>query len=487
MKLKTVKDVEILATGRYALETGETEFTAEHLADAVRATSDPTIVAPRIKLGHDFDRVFGDAAPAFGKVTNMRLAENGQKIIGDLTDVPEYLAAGIAAHYPGRSIEGGFDFSAPSGHDYKLVISDLSLLGTEWPGVTSLKDLTVDDLEAILTANGKIETPVKTDERYTLSGGTADRLVAAKLSDETKIKASLNVAEFRRVFARDLRAGSVPKASGAGDQGKWWTRSVEAGDDGRLSLVIDDEAGHLIELPVEVDGEGLKYGEPSFREAVAASSGTGPRVLASWPSKGAGPSNEERQSMKRDEMLRRLGLSEDATDEAIVTAMAEKPEALTVEAPAEEPATETPAETPELEALAAAAKKAGLTLVDSETFESVKAGAADGRAVKARLETEDRDKTITAAITAGKFAVGRREHYKKAWDADPQGTRELLASLEPGLVPVTETGRAGDGDGASDESEDALIAAFEARMFPELARASHSTLARVTATAGGAS
>lgn len=499
MKLKTVEGVEILATGRYALETGEAEFTEAHLADAVRAASDPTIVSPRIKLGHDFDRVFGDAAPAFGKVTNMRLANNGQKIIGDLTDVPDYLAASIAAHYPGRSIEGGFDFTAPSGHDYKLVISDLALLGTEWPGVTNLADLTVNDLEEVLSANGKIETPVKTDDRYKLSGGTAGSLVAAKLSDAKDIRAGLNVADFRRVFASDLRGGKVPSMTGASEQPKWWTRSVEAGDDGRLSLVIDDEGGHLIELPVEVDGEGLKYGEPRFREAVAASSGKGPRVLASWPSTGDRPSTEERQSMKRDEMLKRLGLPEDASDEAIVTATAAKPDALTAETPGGgdngdggesgdgDGTGEGSGSESERVAVAASSGKVpdGMVLVDRETFEQVKAGAEDGRTVKAKLDQEDRDKTIRAAVDGGKFAVGRTEHYTKAWDADPEGTRELIASLAEGLVPVSEIGRAGDGSGDTTGGEEQLLARAEAQMFPELAQVPGSALANAAANSNG--
>lgn len=487
MELETIEGVEILATGRYALETGETEFTPEHLADAVRAASDPTVVAPRIKLGHDFDKVFGDAAPAFGKVKNMRLAANGQKIVGDLTDVPKWLAASIAAHYPGRSIEGGFDFNAPSGHDYGLVISDLCLLGTEWPGVTNLKDLSVTDLEAIVTANGRIEHPVEADERFKLSGGTATTLVEAKLSDEKKVAAGLNVADFRKVFARDLKDGKVPTLSATDDPGKWWARSVEAGDDGRLSLVVDDDAGHLIEFPVEVSGDGLKYETPRLREAVAASGKNGPRVLASWPSKGTSPPNEERQSMKREQMLERLGLPEDATDAAIVTAMADKPDALNAETPAGDG---EGAGTPEPAAPAAASGKApeGFVLVDAQTFEQIKAGSAAGLDLQAKAAKDYRDAKITAGIEKGKFPAGRRDHYEKSWEADPEGTDKLIASLAEGLVPVTEVGRSGDGDAGSAESEDAIVAALEAQMLPELAASHTSTLARVIAsTNGGAS
>lgn len=479
MELRTIRDVPIVSTGVYSLDSGTTEFTAEHLADAVRATTDETVVAPRLKLGHTskLNEVLGDGEPAFGQARNLRLSDDGQTIIADYENVPAWLADSMSAHYPGRSIEGGFDFKAPSGHEYKLVISDVALLGTEWPGVTSLADL-----QQVVSANGRIETPVKVDsgDGFKLAGGQAQSLVAAKLSPEPSITAALDVGNFRSVFAKDLRAGRIPKFVDAGDQTRWWPRSVEAGDDGSLSLTIDDAAGKLISLPVKVNGEGLSYGEPSIRHAVAASASTGPRVLASWPSRDASPSNEGAEGMKREEMLKRLGLAEDATDEAIVNAMAEKPTALAgdSEAPGDGDGGdagdgEEAVSTEGAELVTASGKKIklaeGMVIVDKSTLDEVRAGAADGRRVAARLALEERDKAITAALTEGKFSVGRREHYENSWDKDPEGTREIIASLAPGLVPVSEIGRAGDGDGQQG-NEEALMQAMYARHFPELVK-----------------
>lgn len=488
MDLRTVKDVEIVSTGTYSLDSGTTEFTADMLADAVRASTDSTIVAPRLKLGHTskLNDVLGDGEPAFGQVRNLRLAKNGQTIVGDLENVPAWLADNLPAHYPGRSIEGGMEFKAPSGHEYGMVISALALLGSAWPGVTSL-----EDLQAVVTANGRIENPVKVEdgEGFKLSGGQAASLVNAKLPDPPDISAALEVGNFRSVFAKDLRAGRIPKMIGAGDQLKWWPRSVEAGDDGSLSLTLDDSAGKIIQLPVKVNGEGLTYGEPSIRQAVAAS-GPAPRVLASWASTGESPSTQGSAGMTREQMLKRLGLAEDATDEAIVKATAEKPEALSATGDGDDEGGDgsgdgdgdesgdgdegSAVSTEGATLVTASGQKIklgkGMTLIDSETLGEVRSGAKAGAEVAATLAEQNRDGKITAAIKEGKFAVGRREHYEKAWDADAEGTEALIASLAPGLIPVSEIGRAGDGD-AQTGDEDAAMQQIYARHFPELVTA----------------
>ena len=72
--------------------------------------------------------------------------------------------------------------------------------------------------------------------------------------------------------------------------------------------------------------------------------------------------------------------------------------------------------------------------------------------------SRDRDNAIMAAIQAGKIAPARRAHFEASWAADPEGTKSVLASLAPGLVPVaafpgyageTETGSGDDAYAAS--------------------------------------
>ena len=88
----------------------------------------------------------------------------------------------------------------------------------------------------------------------------------------------------------------------------------------------------------------------------------------------------------------------------------------------------------------------GMTLIETGVLAELKAGAAAGQAAGKQLAEQKRDQAIEAAIKAGKTTPARREHWAKSWDADPEGTKQLLDGLEAGLVPIEEKGHAQDGD-----------------------------------------
>jgi hypothetical protein len=483
--LVTIPDVELVSTGTYQLASGETTFSTEDLADAVQAASDPTIVVPRLKLGHNdprFDEAIAsgelDGEPAFGTIENLRLSDDGQTIIGDFCNVPEWLAAALPSSYPGRSIEGGFGVTAASGRQYRLVITACALLGVTWPGVTSLADL-----REIMEENG---SPSASTEQVEAE---ADRYVIARIRRpaETEpspepspdVAAGLDLGNVARQFCGDLDDGEVPgvpqdqpQADDVGPQIWWWPRSVRVEDDGSLYLIVDDDEGHLIRIPFTVQQADLIYGQPELvietyvpvtsdpDDGVAAGRARGPRVLASWPVRAASrPSNTtEVTTMDVDAaVLRtRLGLPEDADDAAIQEALAASPST----------------ETEETTAAAAAAPEIpeGMALVDQETLSTLRQGAEQGAAVAARLARQDRDEFIAAAIKAGKFPAARRAHYEQLWTADEEGARELIAKLAPGVVPAggQELGRGGDGD--SVENADSDHEAFMAKHYPQIAR-----------------
>lgn len=482
MEFKNIEGVPIVSTGTYPLGSGETTFTADDLASAVLAASDPTISAPRIKIGH-LDKRFEadeslDGEPAMGTVRNMTLSEDGQTIIGDLVDVPAWLADSMQSAYPGRSIEGGLGYTAPSGHDYGLVISNLALLGTTWPGVGSL-----DDLRDVLQKNGPMpadtvearskrvvmakvgdkldaedETEVKALVAKGLSRAEAEKKVKGSADEkrENMVKGSLDVGGIPRVFASDLRGGKVPQ-SGDLDQSKWWARSVEAADDGTLSILVDTAAGKLLRLPITVAEKALTYGEPT---AVAASAGPidptskGPRVLASWPSNSAEAKTMQIAGKDVDQAVvaKSLGLAEDA-DEATIL------DKLGVKAAATPPAS-TETETVRL--------PEGVVAIDSARLADLERKANEGASVAASFHRSERDAEIDAAITGGKIVAKSRETWEKRWDRDREETRAILASLTA-VIPVgaRETGRSGDGDG-DPVAEEAVHAAIRARHFPEL-------------------
>jgi hypothetical protein len=46
-----------------------------------------------------------------------------------------------------------------------------------------------------------------------------------------------------------------------------------------------------------------------------------------------------------------------------------------------------------------------------------------------------RESVIERAVTDGRLVPEARDRYRAAWDADPFGTEQVLASLSPGLTP----------------------------------------------------
>lgn len=124
-------------------------------------------------------------------------------------------------------------------------------------------------------------------------------------------------------------------------------------------------------------------------------------------------------------MRQELGLAESADEATIVAALSE---ALgeRADAPA---APAAPIQIPP-----------GMSLVDTTVWDDTRAQAQQGAQARAQQLTEHRDRTIKAAIDAGKFPLARQAHYETAWAADPEGTEQLIAALAPGLVPVNEIG-----------------------------------------------
>lgn len=85
----------------------------------------------------------------------------------------------------------------------------------------------------------------------------------------------------------------------------------------------------------------------------------------------------------------------------------------------------------------------GTVAIDETTLNELRQQAQQGVAARAQQKREDRDRTLAAAVSAGKFPPARREHWEAYWDRDEEGARQALASLAPGLVPVEDAGAPG--------------------------------------------
>src|SRR6266542_571562 len=100
---------------------------------------------------------------------------------------------------------------------------------------------------------------------------------------------------------------------------------------------------------------------------------------------------------------------------------------------------------------------AGMRLVSDSAWEQMQNTIKRLEAREARREREERDQVVAQAVRDGKFTPAQRDHFAKLWDADPEGTRTLIASLQKNTaLAVAELGHGGDV--TSDEAaEDAMF------------------------------
>lgn len=131
----------------------------------------------------------------------------------------------------------------------------------------------------------------------------------------------------------------------------------------------------------------------------------------------------------------KLGLPEDADEATILAALDEALEERAEPAPQ---ASTTQATMPEL--------PEGLTIIETDVLANLQKGAEDGRTAREQQVNAHRDGLITAAIKAGKISPARKAHWVKQFEADAEGAEQMLAQLAPGLIPVSELGRAGEID-----------------------------------------
>jgi hypothetical protein len=95
----------------------------------------------------------------------------------------------------------------------------------------------------------------------------------------------------------------------------------------------------------------------------------------------------------------------------------------------------------------------GVVRVDASILDQLRKDAAAGQEAFTRLVRQERDATIAAAINEGKFAPARREHWEKAWDRDPEGTKEAIKGLARGLIPVSPAGYSNDPESRTADDE----------------------------------
>jgi ATP-dependent Clp endopeptidase proteolytic subunit ClpP len=243
---------------------------------------------------------------------------------------------------------------------------------------------------------------------------------------------------------------------------RWYTadESVEAGLADRVEVVPDEGSKPKAKVENRFDLSIFNY---AGRENAPAPNPPSASAVGSVNTSERGSAvaftAEQLTNMRQD-----LGLAGDADEATIVAALSE---ALTERAdPADSPPT-PPAAPPvvaEINGPAPAApqpnpSKPGTMVIDSSAWDAQQERIQRLEATDKQRRREERDTVIASAVAEGKFHQDRSEHWARLWDADPEGTRQILDGLTRFVVPVNELGHGGGDDGSSVDDE-------FAHMFP---------------------
>lgn len=507
--LVDVEDVEICQTGiEYQLASGPRTFTTDDLKDAVNSQDDPAIKSPRLKLGHEADLgIMDDGQPAIGTVGDMKLVQGGHTIMGSYKGIPEWLAKILPSAYPARSIEGATEVTTNTGHSWRLVITDLALLGVRWPGVSTL-----DDIQALYSKDGP-------DNITVLS--TKEEVEDLSVAAAALVTAQVDVDQVMRAW----RSQKPP------EQMWWWPRAMMI--DPHELIVEDEDNGDLYRVPYASKGDDVTFEDPILvkiiyqdkkkpKEDKQAASLAAAAAIATWSS--VNPNAKQVASFQsREESMAKgistevdpialrnaLGLEENATDDQVAEALqaagiitppggsgngesapaSEQPGTIPVGGEGQpdvtspsgpsDPATAQPTVPPPSGTSTTGSPAGAVTpptqaasdivSMDRATYESLRQGADAGRRAETRQLNTDRDSVIEAAIQAGKIMPSRREQWQRKWEADREEAQTLLTAsvdkggLAPGLIPVEQRG-------SESPLEDTTVEAYPADWLPEVKR-----------------
>lgn len=141
----------------------------------------------------------------------------------------------------------------------------------------------------------------------------------------------------------------------------------------------------------------------------------------------------------------KLGLAADAELDAsqIVAALTEPPQESEPQKTEETPVVKT---------------AAGTMVIDASAWDAQQEAIKRLEAKQAKHDRDERDQVIAQAVKDGKFAPARKEHWAKLWEADPEGTRQVIDGLTKNVIPV-------DALGFTVEDDEAIDAEYRS-LFP---------------------
>lgn len=507
LELTTVPRVPICRTGHFELESGDADFTLDHLAAAMNAlANDPAVLPARVRLetlddahlgldGMQAEAAGGLGGPSVGWVDNYAVA--GNTLYGDL-HIPEIVAANMEWAYPSRSIEGLFGYTTATGQTHEFMATGLLLLGQSWPGVTTLPDFSEVQAEfAAAIASGEIDTSSYATARARSGADPAQagayvsgaldaleksRPVAAlgatgrapKPIREHLAAASIAVTDLRMRWYAAEREGELDDLPESYDFYSWYVTETRAEDDGTLFvLVLAEDTGRLWRFDATISGNTVTFSAPSevMLEVVPVAAGSRPRpALERWGSRAesraaaAAPASTRTttEDQPMNDALRRALASSNGLDPETATE-AEVEAAVLAASEANPPEGDVVPGTPEAgtapDAELAAATARGERTISAGRLAELEAQASEGRTARARQVAGDRDRLVLEALASGRITpaesglgaqdpgTGLYAIAETGWRRDledaPVVTARALGRLEAGKYPGTATARGG--------------------------------------------
>lgn len=228
------------------------------------------------------------------------------------------------------------------------------------------------------------------------------------------------------------RAGGTTEAWREVMRAETWYSAQEAVDAGlanRVGAKQEDDTEEIdakASFDLSIFNYAGRKSAPAPKALAIKASDTATEASAAATTTTEGGSDVAFTDEQTGELREALSLSEDATDQEIFDAVLER-----LTAPEEAPA-----------AASAAALPEGVVAIEASVLNDLRTNAARGAQARAQQEQDARENLVNAAVQDGRIAPARKDHWLNALKADHEGAAASLASLAPGLIPVTEIGHA---------------------------------------------
>lgn len=405
--------------------------TPDDFASAIAALDCPAVRRPVLKFGHTGNPGEGD--PSIGIIDNLALSEDKQVLLGDFVGVPGWLAqtdangnSVLSSSYPDRSGEWEHNYTCQLGHTHPFVLHAMALLGVVRPGIGTLQSL--------------YDIYAKAPEKDPLMAGIANTSVTP--DQIRKAYYAGPAADDYNLYVREMFV-DPPELIVQNDA-----------DDSlqRVAYTLTADGGVEFVDPVPVRVEYVAARASHNRPVVAFASSAESRPVINPVASAEQTESESPVSDLTEALRAKFGLPADATEADILAALNIADPAAPVEpeetAPVADPA-------PAAEPVAASASRTpGVVMIEASILDELRESAALGVQARQRQLQEDRERVVQTAISEGRIAPARKEHWLTALAADHEGATQALASLAPGLIPMSEIGTGVDGSAVAKPDND---------------------------------